>query len=412
VRVPGDKSISHRALICAALASGPSKLRGVLDSGDVRSTAAALGAWGAAIPPLGPDLVVNGQGRDGLRAATCDLDCGNSGTTARLLAGVGAASPFVSRFVGDASLSRRPMRRVALPLAAMGAAIELTGGEHLPMTIRGGTLTSIRWRTDTPSAQVKSAILLAALVAGVEVTVEEPARSRDHTERMLGALGAAVEARGTSVSLRPPDRLAPLELIVPGDPSSAAFFVALALLADAGEIAVADICLNVTRTGYYRAVRDMGADLAMSLGEPRGGEPVGTVRARPSELRGLVVEERDVPSMIDELPILACVAARADGETVIRGAGELRVKESDRVSVVVENLRAIGVDAEELPDGMRIVGGRARLRGRVRTCGDHRIAMAFGVLAALPGNEIALDDPACVEVSYPRFWHDLRNAIA
>jgi 3-phosphoshikimate 1-carboxyvinyltransferase len=352
-----------------------------------------------------------GRGARALRAPSADLDCGNSGTSARLLSGIAAALPFTSRFVGDSSLSRRPMRRVAEPLRAMGARVECADGEGLPMTVHGGPLHAIEWRTETASAQIKSAILLAGVAGGVNVAVREPAPTRDHTERMLVALGATVETHGTMVRLTPPDHLSPVEMRVPRDPSSAAFLAALAVLANTGELELPDVCLNPTRTGFYRALVRMGARVTLESGAPEGGEPVGTVHAAASSLSGITLDRADVPSMIDELPLLACVAARSAGTTTIRGAEELRVKESDRIATVVANLRAIGATAEELPDGMCIEGSDAPLRGRIVSRGDHRIAMAFGVLGALPENAIDIDDRACVAVSYPAFWDDLRRAV-
>ncbi|HEU4641521.1 MAG TPA: 3-phosphoshikimate 1-carboxyvinyltransferase [Gemmatimonadaceae bacterium] len=407
VRVPGDKSISHRALMLAALAEGTSRIRDILPSADVHSTAGVLRALGVQVPPLAAEMRVEGVGLDGLRAPGDSLDCGNSGTTTRLMAGIAAASPFESRFIGDASLSRRPMRRVARPLEEMGARVTLERGDGLPMLVRGGPLRPMDYATETASAQIKSAILLAGIAGRVPVTVREPAVSRDHTERMLGALGAVVETRGTTVRLEPVKRLAPLDVRVPADPSSAAFLAALAALASEGEIELPDVCLNPTRTGFFRALRRMGATLSIESTGREGGEEVGTVRIRPSALEGIELPSDEVPSMIDEIPLLACVAARARGTTVISGAAELRVKESDRIATVVANLRAIGVEAEERPDGMAITGSDHPLRGEIRTHGDHRIAMAFGVLGALDGAAITIDDPACVAVSYPGFWDDL-----
>lgn len=411
LRVPGDKSISHRAIIFAALAEGRSRVRGILDSADIRSTAGVFRAMGVAVPPLAPDMEIAGAGLRGLRPASQDLDCGNSGTTARLCAGVLAASPLTSRLVGDASLSRRPMRRIARPLEAMGARFTFERGDGLPMTISGGALRELDWESDTASAQVKSAVLLAGLVAGVRVSVTEPARSRTHTERMLGALGARVRTDGLRVTLEPAEAIRPVDMLVPSDPSSAAFLAGLAAAADDGEIVLESVCADETRTGFYRALARMGADIALQDARTEGGEEVAEVRVRPGTLRGTEVGADEIPSMIDELPLLACLAARAQGETVITGAEELRVKESDRIASVVAGLRAIGADAEELPDGMRIVGGRAPLRGRIVTHGDHRLAMAFGVLAALPGSDVDIDDPGCVDVSYPGFWSDLRRVI-
>ena len=410
VRVPGDKSISHRALILGALSTGTARVRGVLDSADVRATAGVLRALGADVPALSPDMSVTGKGTRALRRAAGPLDCANSGTSARLMAGVLAAHPFTSTLVGDASLSRRPMQRVAQPLAAMGAPFELAPGGTLPMTVHGTDLASIEWTSETASAQVKSAVLLAGLVAGVEVTVREPSRSRDHTERMLASRGAEVWVNDQAVMLWPTAALDAADVDVPGDPSSAAFFVALASLAGEGTLTLPDVGLNGTRIGFLKALVRMGGALAVEDERHAGGEPVGTLHASAGPLRGVRIAGDEVPSLIDELPLLACLAAHAEGETEIRGAAELRVKESDRIAAVVENLRAVGADADEMPDGMVVRGGGRPLRGAVRTHGDHRIAMAFGVLGAREGNEIAVDDPACVDVSYPSFWRDLARA--
>jgi 3-phosphoshikimate 1-carboxyvinyltransferase len=283
------------------------------------------------------------------------------------------------------------------------------------MTVVGSRLHEIEYQSSVASAQVKSAILLAAVLARVRVRLSEPHLSRDHTERMLSARGvvlrrhAAPDQEGVVVELPPAQVIGPLDVRVPGDPSSAAYFVALALMASAGELALEKVCLNETRTGFLDALRRMGAHIAIVEKAEEGGETVGTVVARPSPLSGIEVSASDVPSMIDELPLLACMATRARGQTIVRGASELRVKESDRITSVVENLRRLGCDAEELADGFRIAGGSPPLKGRVRTEGDHRIAMAFGVLGSLPGNEIEVDDIDCVAVSYPRFWSDMAS---
>ncbi|HUQ45767.1 MAG TPA: 3-phosphoshikimate 1-carboxyvinyltransferase [Gemmatimonadaceae bacterium] len=411
--VPGDKSISHRSLICSALAEGTSRVRGILASADVQSTAAVLRTLGVAVPPLGDDMEIVGGGRRALRPPVFDLDCGNSGTTARLMAGVVAGSGLTARFVGDASLSRRPMRRVQKPLAAMGAMVELPEHGGLPMTVRGGALTDVEWISDTPSAQVKSCVLLAALCAGTEATVREPSPSRDHTERMLAAMGAEVWVNEGAVLLFAEQTLAPLDVTVAGDPSSASFFAALAALAPRGELLARRVGVNETRTGFFAVLREMGASVELENVVREGGEPVADVRivgGRP--LAGATVGGEAIPTLIDELPLLACLGAYADGETRVTGAAELRVKESDRITAVVQNLRALGADADELPDGFVVAGTRPRLRGTVVTHGDHRLAMAFGVLSALPGNEIAIDDRSCVAVSYPEFWRDLARVTS
>lgn len=407
--VPGDKSISHRALMLGALSEGISTITGLLESADIRATRGALNSCGVTMQTIAGTLRVTGVGKRGLRAPSSDIDCANSGTSARLLAGVLAAHHFTARLVGDASLSRRPMRRVARPLGAMGATLQSENGDGLPMRIAGGALRSIDWESETASAQVKSAILLAGYNASVAVSIAEPFRSRDHTERMMRAFGARIETGDRDVRFIPDGSLRSFDLAIPGDPSSAAFFVAAAMLAGEGELRLLGVGLNPTRSGFLDLARRMGARIDVEDAREESYEPVGTLVCRPGSLEGITVSGGDVPGCIDELPLLAVLATRAEGETMVSGAAELRVKESDRISTVVTNLRALGAQAEEQPDGFVVTGTRAPLRGTVRTHGDHRIAMAFGVLAAIPGNEITIDDPACVAVSYPEFWGDLRR---
>jgi 3-phosphoshikimate 1-carboxyvinyltransferase len=411
LRVPGDKSISHRSLILSAIADGESRIEGILQSADVHSTAGVLRALGAQIPELASRMTVSGAGIRGLSQPTAALDCGNSGTTTRLMAGVVAGLPLDATFVGDSSLSRRPMRRVARPLEAMGAKVELPEHGGLPMTIHGGQLHSLNWSSEHASAQVKSAILLAALVAGVHAEVLEPVMTRDHTERMLAARGVRLIIDGQRVAIEPVSRVDAANVVVPGDPSSAAFFAGLAAIADDGSLRMENVCVNETRRGFFYQLRLAGVDVREENRRMEGGEPVADLVVSPRELHGTVVEGSRVPSMVDELPLLACIATRANGETLITGAGELRVKESDRITAVVDNLRAIGAEAEELPDGMRIRGSERPLEGRVHTHGDHRLAMAFGILAAAQGNSIAIDDRDCVAVSYPNFWADLERVV-
>lgn len=407
IRVPGDKSISHRALIISAIAGGKSEIRGLLESADIRSTTNALRALGVRIESEKDAVVVHGGT---LVNSGETLNCGNSGTTARLLAGLVAGAGLDATFTGDESLNRRPMQRVATPLESMGARVELSSQGGLPMRVRGGALRDIEWTSDIASAQVKSAVLLAGCVAGVRVSYSEPVLSRDHTERMLEARGAALVRSGTALVMnRGSKRLAPKDVSVPGDPSSAAFLAGLAAIARRSELTIERVCLNATRTGLFAVLQRMGAELAFDKVREEDGERVGDVRVRTSRLHGTTIGGDEVPSLIDEIPLLACLAAVADGETVISGAGELRVKESDRIAAVVAGLRGLGGDAEELADGMRVRGPAAALRGRVVTHGDHRIAMAFGVLSALPRCDIVMDDPACVEVSYPNYWRDLAH---
>lgn len=409
--LPGDKSISHRALLLAAVSAGRARIRGILPSADVASTAEVVTALGVAVPPLDPtEMVISGVGLRGLSAPPIDLDCGNSGTTARLLAGLLAGAGLPARFIGDASLNARPMRRVAEPLRAMGADVTTSAAGGLPMTLGSSALRALTWRSEVPSAQVKSALLLAGLMAGVRVAVDEPVPTRDHTERMLRAAGLDVHLEGTEVVLEPAGRIALETIEIPGDFSSAAFLIGLALLGGSPALALRDVGVNPGRTGAIDALRRMGASIRFESERNYGEEPVATIVAEPSGLRGITIGGAAIPALIDELPLLACVAARAEGETCVSGAGELRVKESDRVRAVVENLRAIGAEAEEFADGFVVRGSDRPLHGTVRTHGDHRIAMAFGILGALPGNAIIIDDPSCVRVSWPTFWDVLRDA--
>jgi 3-phosphoshikimate 1-carboxyvinyltransferase len=413
VEIPGDKSLSHRALILAALATGTSQIRGLLDSADVRATAECLRRLGVSVPPISPEMSVTADGVGGFRDAKMDLDCANSGTSARLLSGIVAGAGISARFVGDASLSKRPMRRVADPLRQMGADIRFEGAEGLlPMCISAGKLGPIEWTSPTASAQVKSALLLAGVTARVAIVVREPSRSRDHTERMLAALGAPINVSGAVVRLAadcPP--LEQFAFDVPGDPSSAAFFAAWALLSGA-PLRTGIVSVNPTRIGFFRVLQRAGAEVSV---EPEGfhlGEPIGRIAVRGRLGQAFTLGEAEVPTLIDELPLLACLAVRTPGETRVTGAAELRAKESDRIATVVNNLRGIGAQADELPDGFVVHGTTAPLRGSVTTHGDHRIAMAFGVLGAEPGNQIAVDDPACVDVSFPRFWLELERLRA
>lgn len=426
VTVPGDKSVTQRALILAALSEGTSRITGLLDGADPRSTAAALRALGAGIPSIPADgsvIEVVGRGLRGLTPPTDVLDLGNSGTGARLLLGVlaGQPGPFQAVLSGDDSLKARPMSRVTEPLGLMGARIDELGEPgRLPLRVSGASLRPLELELPVASAQVKSALLLAGLVGGVLVLLTEPGRSRDHTERMFRALGVPVLTHaagpGRRVELRDlPDHLPARDWTVPGDVSSAAFLLTLALLGGAGpSLVVRGVGLNPTRTGILPILGRMGGRLqAEPLRPDIGvGEPTGLLRAAPSRLVATEVAADEIPGAIDEIPVLAVAAARAEGVTRITGATELRVKETDRIRALAENLRAVGVEVEELEDGLEIRGTDGPLGGRVHSFGDHRIAMAFGVLGALPGNEIDVDGAEVVEVSYPGFWDDLREVAA
>lgn len=412
LRLPGDKSISHRALLFGALASGPSRVRRLGPGADVASTRAALEALGVPIAATGPgEVVIEGRGFAGLRAGPAGelaLDCGNSGTTARLLTGLLAGRPGVFRLAGDESLSRRPMGRVAGPLARLGARIATTDG-RLPMTITGSALRGAHVATGVASAQVKSALILAALQADGDSVVDEPRPTRDHTERMLRGMGVALSIDGTAIRVPGGSpRLAAVDVDVPGDPSSAAYAIALACLLPGSEVRVEGVSLNPTRLGFYRLLARMGASIES---EPEGAaaEPLGTIVARTSSLRAIEVEEDEIPDAVDEIPLLAAVAASAEGTTVIRGAGELRVKESDRLAAILDVLRAFGVDAEPLDDGLTVTGP-ARLRpADVDARHDHRIAMCATVLAAQAGAPSRLTGGEWVRISYPGFFDDLER---
>ena len=413
VRVPGDKSITHRALLFAAMARGTTHVGGALTSLDARSTARVLRQLGATISPLRPDRVVTVEGTGRLRRPERTLDCGNSGTTTRLLLGLLAGHRFAATLTGDASLRRRPMRRVTGPLGRMGARITERGGDGLPLTIRGGELRPLCYEMPVSSAQIKSCLLLGGMVGGVEVALREPhGRSRDHTERMLREFGYPVAEQDGWLRFQPGGAIVPFDLQVPGDPSSAAFLVGAAVLAEAGELAITGVGLNPTRTGFLQVLRRMGALVGVEESETRVGEPVGDLIVRPSALRATSVTAAEVPALIDEIPILATLASRAEGTTVFHEVGELRVKESDRLGLIAENLRAVGGRAEVVGDDLHVTGGESAPHGAVRTAGDHRLAMAFKVLGTLPGARIRIDDLACAEVSFPDFRGTLRRVAA
>jgi 3-phosphoshikimate 1-carboxyvinyltransferase len=412
ITVPPDKSISHRALIFNAIADGRAAIEGLLDSADVRTTAACLAALGVEIDwPAGKATAsVHGRGLHSLYEAEDTLDCGNSGTTMRLLSGLLAAHPILSVLTGDASLRSRPMARVISPLRKMGASIMARKGDTLaPLVIKGGSLRGIAYQSPVASAQVKSALLLAGLYAEGETTVTEPARSRDHSERMLAAMGAEVALEGSTVRLQPASRLAPLSLRVPGDISSAAPWLVLGACHPDAEVTVRGVNTNPTRTGLLDILRAMGADIELLEEREVAGEPVADIAVRSSKLGPASVGGDTVPRAIDELPLVAVLGCFAEGETVVRDAAELRAKESDRVDAVVRVLGRMGARIRPLPDGFA-VSGPATLHGaRVDAGGDHRIGMLAAVAGALAAGETRVED-AAVDVSYPAFWDDLARA--
>ena len=405
IRVPGDKSLSHRALLFAALAKGTSHIGGMLTSHDARSSARVLRQLGVEISPLVVGRMVTVAGRSRLRRAEDRLDCGNSGTTTRLLLGILAAHNFPATLTGDQSLRRRPMRRVTTPLGQMGARItEQNPAGTLPLTIRGGTLQPLRYEMPVSSAQIKGSLLLAGLAGTVPVAVREPhGRSRDHSERLLRAFGYTVEERDGWIEFAPTGQIVPFDMQVPGDPSSAAFPVGAAVLAEGGELRLTGVCVNPTRIGFLTVLQRMGATVEIDNLEVQFGEPVADLLVRPAALRGTEVLPQEIPALIDEIPMLAALATQARGVTIFRDVGELRVKESDRLGLIADNIRALGGRADIQGDDLHVQGGGAAPRGRVRTEGDHRLAMAFAVLGTVPGAKVSIDDIACAAVSFPNF---------
>ena len=403
VDVPGDKSISHRALMLGAIAEGTTRIRGLLAGEDCLATAAALRRMGVTIEPHGGDRwTVSGVGMHGLRAADSALDLGNSGTGMRLMSGLLAAQAFDSVLVGDESLMQRPMLRIARPLNEMGASVETDCGRP-PLRISGNCeLVAIDYSMPVASAQVKSAILFAALYANGVTTVTEPGVSRDHTERMLQAFGVEVRVDGRRVSLFPPVRLQALDIEVPGDFSSAAFFIVGACIGATGPVCLRNVGVNSTRTGLLGILAEMGAQIRVEPKAPGGAEPVADIYVERSELKGIHVPPALVPNAIDEFPILCIAAAAAEGETLVTEAGELRVKESDRISAMARGLTALGISCEERPDGILIRGGQI-CGGEVDSQDDHRIAMAFAIAGCNALDPVMIRNTTNVATSFPGF---------
>jgi 3-phosphoshikimate 1-carboxyvinyltransferase len=411
LRLPGDKSISHRALLFAALATGPSTLMNLSTGDDVRATRRALEGLGVDIHDTGTSVTVNGAGFDGLREPEVVLDCGNSGTSMRVLSGVLAGRPFLSVLTGDASLNQRPMKRVTEPLRAMGARVDgRADGAYAPLTIRGGELRGLRHELTIPSAQVKSALMLAGLQASGTTEIVSPAPSRDHSERMLAALGVPVDVDGCHVRVRA-GAPQPFALDVPGDPSSAAFFVVAALITPGSDLTIESVALNPTRLGFVDVLRRMGADISVEPAGQRCGEPVGDIHVRASSLTATTIDGDEVPNVQDEVPALVVAAAFADGVTEVRDAAELAVKESNRITALQQLLAGMGLAVETRADGLIIRGGQPRA-ARLESQGDHRIAMAAAVAANALDGESTVGGWAAVSSSYPEFGDDLARVTA
>ena len=403
--IPGDKSVSHRAVMFAALADGTSTIDGFLEGEDTRATARIFSQMGARMETPSPSRrVVHGVGIDGLQAPQGELDCGNAGTGMRLIAGVLAGQAFDSVLIGDESLSRRPMRRVTGPLAQMGARIDTQADGTPPLHVHGGQpLKGIAFASPVASAQVKSAVLLAGLYADGETSVVEPHPTRDYTERMLAAFGVEIEYSPGKSRLRGGQRLRATDIVVPADFSSAAFFLVAASIIPGSELRLQQVGLNPRRTGLLHALRLMGADITEENPAEQGGEPVADLLVRHAPLKGARIPEALVPDMIDEFPALFVAAAAAEGQTVVTGAAELRVKESDRLAAMATGLRTLGVQVDETEDGATIHGGAVLGSGTIESHGDHRIAMAFAIAGQLTDGEVRINDVANVATSFPGF---------
>jgi 3-phosphoshikimate 1-carboxyvinyltransferase len=406
IHVPGDKSIGHRAVIFGSIAKGKSRVFNLSGGEDNRRTVQAFRDMGVAIWPEGDVLCVDGRGWDALRAPAGTIDCGNSGTTMRLLSGVLAGRPFSSQLDGDASLRRRPMQRVIDPLTRMGAKISGREDKGLaPLDITGGKLKAIHYSMPVASAQVKSAILLAGLQADGVTVVEEPQTSRDHTELMVKGFGGEVEVDGRRVSIAGGQALCGRDVHIPGDISSAAFFLVAAAIIPGSEVLVRNVGTNPTRDGIIEVLRRMGAEIELMNPRIETGEPVADLKVRGAPLQGVQIGPEMAARTIDEYPILAVAAAAAEGATAISGVKELRYKESDRIAAMTEGLRSLGVAVEEREDGMTVSGGRPlRGGGCVKSYADHRVAMALAVAGLASEGGIAIDDADCVNISFPSFF--------
>ena len=409
IRVLGDKSISHRALMLGALTIGESRIDGLLESEDIMATADAMRAFGATIDRVDGEWRIHGLGPGGLLEPERVIDFGNAGTGVRLCVGIAGAHPFATTFCGDPSLSGRPMGRVLEPLMDMGAEVIARTGGRLPLTVRGADpMVPIRYRVPVPSAQVKSAVLLAGLNIEGTTTVIEPVATRDHTERMLAGFGADIETEpdgegGTVIRIQGLPKLQPQAVIVPSDPSSAAFMIVAALLVEGSDVTLESVLLNPSRTGLFETLREMGADLTVENERQSGGEEIGDIRVRHSALKGVTVPPERAPSMIDEYPVLAVAAAFAEGGTLMQGINEMRIKESDRLAAVAAGLAANGVEYEEGPDWLKVTGGACPGGGTVVTHLDHRIAMSFLVMGLASERPVTVDDGAVIATSFPTF---------
>ena len=412
IQVPGDKSISHRAVMLGSLANGTTRITGFLQGADCLSTISCFEKMGVSIENTGDTVLVHGRGMRGLEKPEGVLDCGNSGTTMRLISGILSAQDFDVTLTGDASIQKRPMKRIMDPLSRMGADIEsLPGNGCAPLYIQGRPLTGIHYASPVASAQVKSSVLLAGLYADGETAVTEPSLSRDHTERMLGLFGADIASEGTTARITPARELFAADIQVPGDISSAAYFIAAGLIVPGSQILIKNVGINPTRAGILEVCRKMGGDIRMLNRNEGRGEPTADLLVTHSSLKGTVIEGDIIPTLIDELPVIAAMACFAEGETIIRDASELKVKESNRIAVMAQNLTAMGAQVQETDDGLRILGGRPLHGAVIDSHDDHRIAMTFAVAALCSQGETKIQGRECVNISYPAFYKDLGSLI-
>lgn len=415
ISIPGDKSISHRSIMFGAIANGLTKVTGFLDGADCRSTIECFRRMGVEIDhSFGSDTVlVHGNGLHGLKESETTLDVGNSGTTTRLISGILSGQNFTSRLNGDESIQSRPMKRIMDPLTQMGADIksEYNNG-CAPLIISPSTLHGIHYNSPVASAQVKSCILLAGLYADSETSVTEPALSRDHTERMLRAFGADISTNQLTASIKPNPTLSGQEIKVPGDISSAAYFLAAGLIVPNSEITLRNVNINPTRAGIITVIKDMGGKIEFSNERLVSGEPVADLTVSSSSLHGTVIEGDIIPTLIDEIPIIAVLAAFASGKTIIRDAAELKVKESNRIDTVCQNLSLMGADISPTEDGMIIRGGKSLHGAFIKTHADHRIAMSFAIAGLAADSDLTLDHPECVSISYPSFYDTIEKLKA
>lgn len=409
--IPGDKSISHRSIMFGAIADGTTEVTNFLQGADCLSTIACFRQLGIEIDVTDKNVKVHGKGLNGLRPSERSLDVGNSGTTARLISGILAGQPFSTTLTGDASIQKRPMGRIIEPLREMGADIHGSSGGYAPLTINSSPLHGIHYYTKTASAQVKSCILLAGLYANSPTKVTEPAISRNHTELMLRSFGAQIEQSGKTVSIQPRPHLTSQKIDVPGDISSAAYFIAAALLVPNSEVLIRNVGINPTRDGILRAAAAMGANIARLNLHDVSGEPVCDLLVKSSSLTGTTIGGSLIPALIDEIPVLAVMAAYANGTTVISDAAELKVKESNRIDSIVTNLKAMGADITATDDGMIIHGGKPLHHAAIDPHMDHRIAMSFAVASLVAEGGCEIQDAECVMISYPDYYKDLSSLL-